>query len=68
MCYIILFICRYVSDHAHDGYKAYCQHQLLQSSRIEAQLTRTYPPTQLEWRANKKRANMALEAKFSDGK
>ncbi|KAG1658544.1 putative ATP-dependent RNA helicase DDX5 [Nymphon striatum] len=61
------YLLKYVSDHAYNGYKAYCQNQLLQSSRIEPQHSRTYPPTQLEWKANKKRANMALEAKFPDG-
>lgn len=29
---------------------------------------RTYPPTQLEWSANKRSIPMALQAEFSDGK
>ena len=29
-------------------------------------MSRTYPPTLLEWRANKKRVNMALPAVCSD--
>jgi hypothetical protein len=58
---------RYVSDYAYNGFKALCQNKLLQSARAEAQLARTYPPSLLEWRANRKRANMALEALFPDG-
>jgi hypothetical protein len=29
--------------------------------------SRQFPPTMLEWRANKKRVGMALEAKCADG-
>jgi len=58
---------RYVSDHGYNGYKAVCQRKLLRSSRIEWQLARNYPPCLLEWRANRKRVNMALQIYFADG-
>jgi len=58
---------RFVSDHGYNGYKAVCQRKLLQSSRIEWQLARNYPPCLLEWRANRKRVNMALQIYFADG-
>jgi hypothetical protein len=58
---------RYVSDFGYNGYKAVCQRKLLQSSRIEWQLARNYPPCLLEWRANRKRVNMALQIYFADG-
>jgi len=45
-----------------------CQRKLLQCSRVEKQQARTYPPSLLEWRANRKRVNMALPVHFSDGK
>jgi myosin-15 len=64
---IIYFLFRYVSDNGYDGYKAVCQRKLLQSARVEGQLSRAYPPNLLEWRANKKRVNMALEVQFADG-
>jgi myosin-15 len=58
---------RYVSDHGYNGYKAVCQRKLLQSSRIEWQLARNYPPCLLEWRSNRKRVNIALQIYFADG-
>ena len=59
---------RYVSDHAYNGYKAYCQNKLLQCISPEPCLPRSYPPCLLEWKAAKKRANMAIEGVFPDGK
>ena len=55
---------RYVSDHAYNGFKAVCQHKLLSCMGIEGPLCRFYPPTSLEWKATKKRAAMAMEAKL----
>ncbi len=40
---------------------------LLFSGKFDSHTTRQFPPTVLEWRANKKRVNLALEAKSSDG-
>ncbi|XP_018045562.1 PREDICTED: unconventional myosin-XV isoform X2 [Atta colombica] len=72
------YLLKYVSDHAYDGYKAYCQRKLLQGERtvhhmmINNQQTvhlvpRNYPPCVLEWRANRNRVNMALNVGFYDG-
>ena len=49
------------------GYKAFCQLKLLESDGIESQLSRTYPPSFLEWKANKKCANLSLEVEYPDG-
>ncbi len=43
-----------------------CKRKLLAAGTADA--PRTYPPTQLEWSANKCSIPMALQAKFSDGK
>ncbi|KAJ8681733.1 hypothetical protein QAD02_017525 [Eretmocerus hayati] len=72
------YMLKYVSDHAYDGYKAYCQRKLLQGERTLLKLTsnnqtpvqhvpRNYPPSVLEWRANRNRVNMALTVGFYDG-
>ncbi|XP_074098878.1 unconventional myosin 10A [Cotesia typhae] len=72
------YFLKYVSDHAYNGYKAYCQRKLLQGERTvirimnNNQLTahhvpRSYPPCVLEWRANRNRVNMALNVRFYDG-
>lgn len=58
---------RYVSDHAFNGYKEYCQHKLLQCLNLEPALCRCYPTGMLEWKAIRKRACMAVEATFADG-
>lgn len=72
---------RYVSDHGWDGYKAVCQRKLLQAGSARGERgergerghsqavapSRTYPPCLLEWRANRKRVNMALPVHFADG-
>ncbi|XP_026670463.1 unconventional myosin-XV [Ceratina calcarata] len=72
------YILKFVSDHAYDGYKAYCQRKLLQGERtiyrimnsnqqIVHHIPRNYPPCVLEWRANRNRVNMALSVGFYDG-
>ena len=65
--YAFLMVFRYVSDQAYNGYKAYCQNKLLQCISPKPCLPRSYPPCYLEWKAAKKRANMAIEAVFPDG-
>lgn len=35
---------------------------------MDPPLARTYPPTIMEWKANRKCVNMALEARYPDGK
>ncbi|XP_023288541.1 unconventional myosin-XV [Orussus abietinus] len=72
------YLLKYVSDHAYDGYKAFCQRKLLQTERTlfkvtsngqqtSYQVPRNYPPCVLEWRANRNRVNMALSVGFYDG-
>ncbi|XP_044008895.1 unconventional myosin-XV [Aphidius gifuensis] len=72
------YLLKYVSDHAHNGYKSYCQHKLLQGERTVIRIMnnnqlswhhvpRNYPPCVLEWRANRNRVNMALNVGFYDG-
>lgn len=68
MTNVVFLLFRYVSDHAYDGYKAHCQRKLLQSANQSEENSRTYPPSLLEWKSNTRRTNMALEAKFADGK
>uniref|UniRef100_A0A0K8SUT5 Unconventional myosin-XV n=1 Tax=Lygus hesperus TaxID=30085 RepID=A0A0K8SUT5_LYGHE len=58
------FLLKYVSDHGHNGYKSICQRKLLESQGL---WPRTYTPSLLEWRANRKKVNMALQLHFSDG-
>ena len=61
------YLLKYVSDHAFNGYKYVCQSKMLKSGRLDHHVSRQYPPTVLEWRANKKRVNMALEVNCYDG-
>ena len=61
------YLLKYVSDHAFDGYRAICQQRLMQSYNMEPPLARVYPPTVMEWKANRKCVNMALEARYPDG-
>ncbi len=52
------FLLKYVSDHGYNGYKAICQQKLLQSHNLWA---RSYPACLLEWKANRKKVNMAVQ-------
>ena len=61
------YLLKYVSDHGHNGYKNLCQRKLLKAGQLEPNASRQFPPTVLEWRANRKRVGMAMEAKCSDG-
>ena len=61
------YLLKYVSDHAYNGYKSVCQAKLLKSGKMDSHIARQFPPTVLEWRANKKRVNMALEVTCFDG-
>merc|ERR1719410_166570 len=61
------YLLKYVSDHAYNGFKSVCQSKLLKSGRMDPHQSRQFPPTVLEWRANKKRVNMALEVTCHDG-
>lgn len=57
---------RYVSDHGYDGYKSVCQRKLL-SGHTCTPPARSSAPCLLEWRANRKRFNTALEFTMPDG-
>jgi myosin-15 len=73
------YLLKYVSDNAVDGYKYVCQSKLLRAGQLAERsqhaghhaaatsVARQFPPTVLEWRANKKRVNMALEVACHDG-
>lgn len=54
------FLLKYVSDYGYNGYKAICQRKLLQSHNLWA---RSYPACLLEWKANRKKVNMALQVR-----
>ncbi|KAJ8413507.1 hypothetical protein AAFF_G00080140 [Aldrovandia affinis] len=64
------YLLKYVSDYAINGYKAVCQHRLIQAmqkSKHGPETARTYPLSLLEWTANRKRANMVLQVHCFDG-
>ncbi|XP_064096637.1 unconventional myosin-XV-like isoform X2 [Macrobrachium nipponense] len=61
------YILKHVSDHGLNGYANLCQRKLLSSHKHSSGVARSYPPTDLEWRANRKKSRMALEARFPDG-
>ncbi|CAH0384305.1 unnamed protein product [Bemisia tabaci] len=58
------FLLKYVSDNGFNEYKAICQNKLLMSHN---QWARTYPPCLLEWRANRKKTNMAVQVHLANG-
>lgn len=60
------YLLKYVSDVGFKDYKEICQDKALQCMKIKPQLSRTYPPCLLEWKAALRKANMALNAKFPD--
>lgn len=62
---------RFVSDYALNGFKALCQHKLLQAmqkSKLVPDASRTYPPSLLEWTVNRKKACVVLQVYCFDGK
>ncbi|KAL7829701.1 hypothetical protein AOLI_G00305860 [Acnodon oligacanthus] len=64
------YLLKFVSDYAYDGYKALCQHKLIQAmqkSLYGPDTARTYPLSLLEWTANRKKANMVLQVHCFDG-
>nr|XP_015215599.1 PREDICTED: unconventional myosin-XV [Lepisosteus oculatus] len=64
------YLLKYVSDYAYNGYKAVCQHRLIQAmqkSQYGPETARTYPLSLLEWTANRKRASMVLQVHCLDG-
>ncbi|XP_029102796.1 unconventional myosin-XV-like [Scleropages formosus] len=64
------YLLKFVSDYAYNGFKAVCQHRLMQAmqkSKYGPEAARTYPPSLLEWTANRKKANMVLQVHCFDG-
>lgn len=64
------FLHRFMSDHAFEGYKAYCQHKLLTMDpyAFEFEDARPYPPTLLEWKAHQLMGKMTIATWFNDKK
>ncbi|XP_060860512.1 unconventional myosin-XV isoform X5 [Metopolophium dirhodum] len=60
------YLLKYVSDHGYDGYKSVCQRKLLAGHTCTPP-ARSSAPCLLEWRANRKRFNTALEFAMPDG-
>ncbi|XP_013922588.1 PREDICTED: unconventional myosin-XVB-like [Thamnophis sirtalis] len=55
---------KFVSDHGLEGYNGMCQHKLLTSMKQTEgylELSRSFPPTGLEWTANQRKGKMVLE-------
>ncbi|XP_015735205.1 myosin XVB isoform X3 [Coturnix japonica] len=53
---------KFVSDHGMDGYNAVCQRKILTAAQhAEYTSSRMYPPTQLEWTANRRKGKMVLD-------
>ncbi|XP_067859862.1 unconventional myosin-XV [Heptranchias perlo] len=64
------YLLKFVSDYAYDGFKSVCQHRLLQAMqkvKCGSEGARTFPPCLLEWTANKRKANIALDISCPDG-
>lgn len=63
------YLLKYVSDNGLDGYKWVCQQKLLKSGGGQdfAAINRNYPPSVLEWRADKKKVSMSLAGSCIDG-
>ncbi|XP_066291103.1 unconventional myosin-XV-like isoform X2 [Branchiostoma lanceolatum] len=61
------YLLNHVSNSMQNGFNTHCQHKMLHSPAMAEGLPRTYPPCILEWKTNRKLANMALETRFHDG-
>lgn len=64
------FASRFVSDYAFAGYKPVCQRKLMHAmarSQLGAAAARAYPPSLLEWTANRQQASMALDLHCFNG-
>lgn len=61
---------RFVSDYAFAGYKPVCQRKLMHAmarSQLGTAAARAYPPSLLEWTANRQQASMALDLHCFNG-
>ncbi|TRY64413.1 hypothetical protein DNTS_017109, partial [Danionella cerebrum] len=64
------YLLKFVSDYALNGFRALCQHKLLQAmqkSCLFPEASRTYPPSLLEWTSSRKKAHMVLQVHCFDG-
>ncbi|NWH20603.1 MYO15 protein, partial [Grus americana] len=64
------YLLKFVSDYAFAGYKPVCQRKLMHAmarSQLGAAAARAYPPSLLEWTANRKQASMALDLHCFNG-
>ncbi|KAK2833709.1 hypothetical protein Q5P01_017598 [Channa striata] len=69
------YLLKFVSDRAPAGCQALLQHRLIQANQktqlgsgSAVETSRSYPPSLLEWTANRKKANMVLHVHCFDGK
>ena len=61
------YLLKHASDHASEGYRGLCQRKLIRAGKIEpVNSARKFPPTLLEYKANRKQAGTALEGVFHD--
>ncbi|NXD40844.1 MYO15 protein, partial [Copsychus sechellarum] len=64
------YLLKFVSDYAFAGYKPVCQRKLMHAmarSQLGAAAARTFPPSLLEWMANRQQASMALDLHCFNG-
>ncbi|KAM9693550.1 unconventional myosin-XV [Trichechus inunguis] len=65
------YLLKFVSDYGQNGFQAVCQQRLVQAmGRAQQQgsrVARTFPPTQLEWKATQEKASMALDVGCFNG-
>ncbi|NWU54415.1 MYO15 protein, partial [Dromas ardeola] len=64
------YLLKFVSDYAFAGYKPVCQRKLMHAmarSQLGATAARAFPPSLLEWTANRQQASMALDLHCFNG-
>ncbi|KAM6114069.1 LOW QUALITY PROTEIN: unconventional myosin-XV [Pterocles gutturalis] len=64
------YLLKFVSDYAFAGYKPVCQRKLMHAmarSQLGDAAARAYPPSLLEWTANRQQASMALDLHCFNG-
>ncbi|XP_014791652.1 PREDICTED: unconventional myosin-XV [Calidris pugnax] len=64
------YLLKFVSDYAFAGYKPVCQRKLMHAmarSQLGAEAARAFPPSLLEWTANRQQASMALDLHCFNG-
>ncbi|KAM6077810.1 unconventional myosin-XV [Theristicus caerulescens] len=64
------YLLKFVSDYAFAGYKPVCQRKLMHAmarSQLGTAAARAYPPSLLEWTANRQQASMALDLHCFNG-